>query len=94
MDSAALRLSRRDLIIDAMPDREKPESFDTAPDLRSDAPFDPMTSRPAQPIRSTQPACGTKEAKTLCDRCGAEVYRMHAVWRCPECGFKSDCCGW
>ena len=25
---------------------------------------------------------------------GAEVYRMHAVWRCPQCGFKSDCCGW
>jgi ribosomal protein L37E len=32
--------------------------------------------------------------KMLCDRCGAEVYRMHAVWRCPACGFKSDCCGW
>ena len=23
-----------------------------------------------------------------------EMYRMHAVWRCPECGFKTDCCGW
>ena len=49
-----------------------------------------------QPIRSTQPAapletCETKEA---CDRCGGEVYRMHAVWRCIKCGFKSDCCGW
>jgi len=31
----------------------------------------------------------------LCERCGkAEMYRMHAVWRCPECGFKTDCCGW
>ena len=20
--------------------------------------------------------------------------RMHAVWRCPSCRFKTDCCGW
>jgi hypothetical protein len=25
---------------------------------------------------------------------GAEMYRMHAVWRCPGCGFKTDCGGW
>ncbi len=31
----------------------------------------------------------------LCERCGkGEMYRMHAVWRCPACGFKTDCCGW
>jgi len=31
----------------------------------------------------------------ICERCGqAEMYRMHAVWRCPACGFKTDCCGW
>jgi hypothetical protein len=65
-----------------MPDPEKP------------VPFDPLTSRPAQPIRSSQPGEDKKAEKTLCDRCGAEVYRMHAVWRCPQCGFKSDCCGW
>jgi ribosomal protein L37AE/L43A len=65
-----------------MPDPEKPE------------PFDPMLARPAKPIRSSQPAEEQKAEKTLCDRCGAEVYRMHAVWRCPQCGFKSDCCGW
>jgi hypothetical protein len=29
-----------------------------------------------------------------CDRCGADMFRMHAVWRCPRCGFKTDCCGW
>jgi rubrerythrin len=34
------------------------------------------------------------EDKTLCERCGAEMYRMHAVWRCPACRFKTDCCGW
>jgi len=32
--------------------------------------------------------------KMTCERCGAEMYRMHAVWRCPECRFKTDCCGW
>ena len=31
----------------------------------------------------------------VCERCGgANVYRMHAVWRCADCGFKTDCCGW
>jgi rubrerythrin len=29
-----------------------------------------------------------------CERCGAEMHRMHAVWRCPACRFKTDCCGW
>ena len=39
------------------------------------------------------PSC-TDDAM-LCERCGqAEMYRMHAVWRCPACGFKTDCCGW
>lgn len=32
--------------------------------------------------------------RMLCDRCGAHMFRMHAVWRCPACGFKTDCCGW
>ena len=34
------------------------------------------------------------EDKVLCERCGAEMFRMHAVWRCPQCRFKTDCCGW
>jgi hypothetical protein len=36
----------------------------------------------------------TPDDKTICERCGAEMYRMHAVWRCPACRFKTDCCGW
>jgi rubrerythrin len=32
--------------------------------------------------------------KVLCERCGQEMFRMHAVWRCPGCGYKTDCCGW
>ena len=51
-------------------------------------------TRPITPLKSalTTPPAG--ETKTLCERCGAEMYRMHAVWRCPACGFKTDCCGW
>jgi hypothetical protein len=53
-------------------------------------------SRPAPQPRETtparpQPAC---DPPTVCDRCGAEMFRMHAVWRCPACGYKTDCCGW
>jgi hypothetical protein len=29
-----------------------------------------------------------------CERCSADMYRMHAVWRCSSCRFKTDCCGW
>jgi hypothetical protein len=33
--------------------------------------------------------------RMVCERCGGpNVYRMHAVWRCADCGFKTDCCGW
>ena len=40
-------------------------------------------------------SCESAEDAMICERCGkAEMYRMHAVWRCPECGFKTDCCGW
>ena len=60
----------------------------------------PDPTPPRQPIRPASllekrpegtTAC---DAKMLCDRCGGEMYRMHAVWRCPDCGFKTDCCGW
>jgi hypothetical protein len=37
---------------------------------------------------------GPAAEKVLCERCGAEMFRMHAVWRCPACRFKTDCCGW
>jgi len=44
------------------------------------------------PVKSSFPPAA--DAPAVCDRCGAEMYRMHAVWRCPSCGFKTDCCGW
>jgi hypothetical protein len=48
------------------------------------------TEHPVSRTSSTQDA----SAPELCERCGAAMYRMHAVWRCPSCGFKTDCCGW
>ena len=39
-------------------------------------------------------AAPNAEDKMLCERCGGDMYRMHAVWRCAACGFKTDCCGW
>jgi rubrerythrin len=36
---------------------------------------------------------GSNEDAMRCERCGADMYRMHAVWRCPNCRFKTDCCG-
>ena len=50
----------------------------------------PPPARPAPPLK-----LAPNDDKMICERCGkAEMYRMHAVWRCPECGFKTDCCGW
>ena len=50
----------------------------------------------SQVSRTDQVADKCRSADAMiCERCGkAEMYRMHAVWRCPDCGFKTDCCGW
>jgi hypothetical protein len=58
---------------------------------------DPVRTPPVKPItplKTGAPAAQNADDKMPCDRCGAEMYRMHAVWRCPACGFKTDCCGW
>jgi hypothetical protein len=50
-----------------------------------------------KPIRTTEmaaKACRTGDDTVTCERCGAKMFRMHAVWRCPTCRFKTDCCGW
>jgi ribosomal protein L37AE/L43A len=61
----------------------------------------PQSERPqtstdgAKPKPDAARTCDSAEDGMICERCGkAEMYRMHAVWRCPECGFKTDCCGW
>ena len=58
----------------------------------SDAPR--PVARPIVALKSALDTPPAVDAKTLCERCGAEMCRMHAVWRCPACGFKTDCCGW
>jgi hypothetical protein len=64
------------------------------PDRHAVAPEPRRLPRKITPLTSALTAAPRAEAKTLCERCGAEMYRMHAVWRCPACGFKTDCCGW
>jgi hypothetical protein len=61
---------------------------------RADAPEARRLPRPVTRLTPALTAAPSADAKTLCERCGAEMYRMHAVWRCPACGFKTDCCGW
>jgi hypothetical protein len=59
-------------------------------------PITPLQTGLSTSTSSTQasPAAGGADDRMPCDRCGADMYRMHAVWRCPACGFKTDCCGW
>jgi hypothetical protein len=56
----------------------------------------PDLDRPAAPRpAATVGGASCNDEAMICERCGqAEMYRMHAVWRCPACGFKTDCCGW
>ena len=50
---------------------------------------------PPRPISSLNTTVIPNLDKMLSERCGvAEMYRMHAVWRCLACSFKTDCCGW
>jgi hypothetical protein len=56
---------------------------------------EPPRTPPVKPITSLKTTTTvSNDDRMPCDRCGAEMYRMHAVWRCPACGFKTDCCGW
>jgi len=54
----------------------------------------PDAARPAPPAPPAPGRATPDDGKVLCERCGAEMFRMHAVWRCPACGYKTDCCGW
>ena len=78
-------------IIRGMPDQDAPPISASEPARETTTVKAPREITPLKSALSTTPA---GEPKVLCDRCGGEVYRMHAVWRCAACGFKSDCCGW
>ena len=69
--------------------------------------YNRVMSAPPNPTRTTTPPstatsretaaprpAATREDAVICERCGAEMFRMHAVWRCPSCRYKTDCCGW
>jgi ribosomal protein L37AE/L43A len=48
-----------------------------------------------RPLLADSSASSPDPPAMICERCGrGNVYRMHAVWRCADCGFKTDCCGW
>ena len=55
-------------------------------------------ARPITPVKSAltplKLSTDGSDDKVPCERCGAEMYRMHAVWRCSACGYKTDCGGW
>jgi rubrerythrin len=59
---------------------------------RMSEPARTLPEKPITPLKTSTTV--SNDDKMPCDRCGAEMYRMHAVWRCPACGFKTDCCGW
>jgi hypothetical protein len=70
----------------------KVKRLDIMPSMDPATPGEPP-ARP--PLHVTSRKDTDNDDKMICERCGkAEMYRMHAVWRCPECGFKTDCCGW
>jgi len=53
-----------------------------------------VSAESAKPAVQPQARCRIDNDAVICERCGAEMFRMHAVWRCPACRFKTDCCGW
>jgi hypothetical protein len=56
---------------------------------------DPTPPRaPSRPITPLKTSTSPEPDKMLCERRGLEMYRVHAVWRWSDCGFKTDCCGW
>ena len=60
----------------------------------SELPPSRAPERRISPVVSAHCKTDDTAEKVLCERCAAEMYRMHAVWRCSQCGYKTDCCGW
>ncbi|HVT48688.1 MAG TPA: hypothetical protein VHD57_12920 [Vicinamibacterales bacterium] len=72
----------------------RPPSSSVRPTPSGDDPHKVDASRPtATPGPAPRCTSGADDA-VVCERCGASMFRMHAVWRCPNCGYKTDCCGW
>ena len=69
-------------------------SVDDRPSPPKAAEGSTQASRPPAKQLSQLKTTIPNDDKVLCERCGADMYRMHAVWRCTKCGYKTDCCGW
>jgi hypothetical protein len=54
----------------------------------------PAGPRPVPTPIGARPRAAACSDAMACDRCRTPMFRMHAVWRCPACGYKTDCCGW
>ena len=67
--------------------------YNAGVDERSPKPVPRLIVTPIASALKTTPTA-TAEDAMKCERCGTDMYRMHAVWRCPSCRFKTDCCGW
>ena len=93
----AVSLKPTECNISIRPGYRKPLPYNARmaePDGTADQQEGQLEKREKDEPSSPQRACDTGD-REICERCGkAEMYRMHAVWRCPECGFKTDCCGW
>jgi len=86
-DALVLYAPRHELVVNPCHNRRMSEP--TPPPRTPARPLSPLETR------SSGQAPAANVEKMICERCGqAEMYRMHAVWRCPSCGFKTDCCGW
>jgi len=52
---------------------------------------DPTRLPPASATPPPSPSCSSQRTTSsdavICERCGAEMFRMHAVWRCPQCRY-------
>jgi hypothetical protein len=70
---------------------DEPRDTPILPQGVSEQPAPSRSVKAISPIKTTLPP---NDDTVGCERCGGEIYRMHAVWRCSQCGYKTDCCGW
>jgi hypothetical protein len=84
---------------DALPPESSRALFLRSPERATPDVTRSMTLRPTpapgpDPCALPRSAAGADADAVVCERCGVGMFRMHAVWRCPGCGYKTDCCGW
>jgi rubrerythrin len=71
-----------------------PDRVDSAPERITPATTPHRATTAGSSTAASRADAPAKADSVRCERCGTEMFRMHAVWRCPSCGYKTDCCGW